>query len=618
MTKEKTSFPAALLKTSLGLIAIAVFFLLLCGFDWGFRKEPCQEAAQMLANSSQGMTEPLVGPIITLCPEGAIGHLAKGFQLERKRDVSQAIEEYQKAANLDSTMEQVHGSLGLLHLEQGSDVSAAAELTKALNDSRDPRYHRGLAKILNKEGETALLIYHAEEAVKENPNDLEVINWLADAYVRNGDLDKAAIEYEKVIARDSNNEHARCGLGSIHEKSGRIDDAIREYNAAALANPSDKSIHKQLADLYRQKGDKLLAEKEMELAGINPREADIASLMQKGNELLLARNYDKAVETYEIVVKMQPNRLDAMEKLGDAHMAAGRDDDAIKAYSQVIILNPSIPSLHYTLGILFERKGLLDKAEAEYKMSLQYDSKNGDPRRRLADIYTLRGNFTQSISEYNELIKLRGDNPILHFRLARLYDKNKDSRKAIDEYLEAVRLSPDNLEIRKELAALYARKGLHAEAERQYQEILRLDRNDQGIRNALLSNYVKQKKYDGLIALLKEAVDINPNDSNSHYKLGIVYDFKKEYELAAAEYQKAIDLNPDHAKSLNALGKLKIKTGELKKAKTLLEAARMADPNFTEPRELLSNIREEPNATKQRKSSRKVKVPKRKSTPKKK
>jgi tetratricopeptide (TPR) repeat protein len=93
--------------------------------------------------------------------------------------------------------------------------------------------------------------------------------------------------------------------------------------------------------------------------------------------------------------------------------------------------------------------------------------------------------------------------------------------------------------------------------------------------------------------LLKENVEMSPNDANSHYKLGLVYEFKKNYEDALVSYKAAVSLKEDHAKALNALGRVFMKTGQIKDAKDALEAAKKADPALEEPTVLLSNIRDE-------------------------
>lgn len=620
MIHKWTGFLCKITRMVRSLFPLLLVIPAMCGFTWGSTPDPCATASKLYSDSKAGMSDELADKIIDLCPGGAVGHLARGVQFEHNGDAGQAMDEYRKAIKADPSLSISHGSLGLLLLQQGSDNEAAAELSKALTGSSDPRYHRGLALLINRSGSAALILYHAGEALEKNPDDTAARSWLAGAYAHQGQLDRAAPEYIKVLIKEPGNEHARLGLADVYDKAGKLDDAIREYSTAARLNPTSKEIHKHLAEIYQKQGNKAFADKEILMAGFNPVDDDIDMLIQQGDKQLLARNYDKAIETYEIIAKKRPGWPVVLEKLGDSLMAAGRDDEAIASYRRSLSIEPSNGSLYYTIGILHERKGLLDEAEADYRKSLQMDPKNSDARRHLADMYTLRGKFQQAIVEYTELIKLRGDNPILHFKLARVYEKDREYKKAIDEYLEAIRLAPDNLETRKDLANLYARRKMAPEAEVQYREILSRDRNNEEIRTALISNLVKRKKYDELLLLLKETAEQNPNDANIHYKLGLMYDFTKDYDLAATEYQKAIDLNSKHARAMNAYGRLCIKTSKVEKARELLEAARIADPNFTEPRQLLDSLRDDriKSTTKHQSSSRKGKKTKRGVTSKKK
>jgi len=575
------------------LVQLLICAMTLCGFSWGI-SDPCSKASRAISDSPDGLTDKLEQQILDKCPDGAAGHFVRGLRFERSNDPEQAMDEYRQAVEDDPSLNQAHGNLGLLLLKRGSDNEAASELSRALAGKPDPRYHRGLAILLGK-GKDALLLYHATEALKGNPDDPVVHALLADAYAIQGQFDDAIEEYNRVLDREPSNEHARLGLADAYDKSGNPDNAIRELSTAALANPKNGEIHKRLAVLYRQTGDSPRADRELSLAGLPMPDPGIEKLVQQGDQQYLARNYDRAIEIYGNILKNQPNRPDILEKSGDAQMAAGRDDEAIKSFRQTLTLDPKNPSLHYTLGILYERGGLLEEAETEYRNSLNINPENGDARRRLADIYTLRGNSAKAIAEYRELIKQRADNPLLHFKLARLYVKNRDYTEAIREYQTAIKLAPENPETHKELGVLHARRGEFAEAGIQYQEVLRLKKDDKDVRKALTSLLVKQKKYDDLLALMKQGVEVYPNDPNSHYKLGVMYEFMKDYPYAISQYHQTIALKNNHVKAMKALGRLYIKTGETEKAKSILEAARAAVSDATVLGELMESLSNDKN-----------------------
>jgi len=364
-----------------------------------------------------------------------------------------------------------------------------------------------------------------------------------------------------------------CGFNWVAESTGNHGKTL----VAELS--TTKRATAQFAKEYRPGG--------------TEREIAPEEYIREGDEYLLSRKYGKAIEKYEDALKRRPQWLKAMARLGDAHMAAGHDEEAISVYQKVVSLDAGNSGIRYSLGVLLERKGALDKAVSQYLETLRLDPGNGDARRRLADIYSLRGKYRLAIEEYKKLLALRSGNPLLHFKLARVYEKNRDFQEAIDSYRTAIRLDPGNVETRNELAILYSRRGMAAEAIDQYRAVLKLKKDDSTARNSLTALYVKLKKYDDLFAFMKEGAELFPEDPTSHYKLGIMYDFRKEYDSAVSEFQTAIALKGDYAKALNALGKTYMKTGRLDNAREALEAAKKADPNFFEPRELLTSFNDD-------------------------
>ncbi len=99
---------------------------------------------------------------------------------------------------------------------------------------------------------------------------------------------------------------------------------------------------------------------------------------------------------------------------------------------------------------------------------------------------------------------------------------------------------------------------------------------------------------------------MTPTDTNSYYKLGLIYEVKKDYAAAIEQLKKAIELKTDHAKALNALGRVYMKTGRLREAKEMLEAAKVADPGLVETTVLLNNVNEELSPTPRKHKKKKV------------
>lgn len=549
-------------------------------------------AATIPVNAGSEEAKEAEKQILDYCPDGAAGYFIQGLRAEREARHDDAIRNYREALRLDPAFPRAQGNLGLALLEKGSYDDAVVELTRAISSDPNPRYHQGLAEVFGKRKLYSLALYHYGEAANGLPSDPVIPTELASLYQDMGKKEDAEKQYRKALRLSPANESARLGLASLYMGEGETNRAIAELKQAQIANPGNKEINLLLAEAYEKMGDHQAADYESLLAG-KQRGVLSDERLRRGDELMQAKEYAKAVEEFKAALKEKPEWPAALEKLVDAQTAAGLDDEAIASYKELLRLRIGGGDTHYNLGVVYERKGLIDEAVVEYKQAIHDSPDNGDARRRLADIYALRGSYPQAIEQYKELLKKGDSNPLLHLKLARAYLSAKNPQDAFASYKEAIRIAPDNLEARRELATLYRKSNLTNEAEQQYREILRIKKNDADARNVLTAIYVKTKKYDELITLLQEGVELAPNDPASHYKLGLIYEFKKDYDAAEAQYKKAIELKGDHAKSLNALGRIYLKMGKINEAKEVLEAAKKADPGMEETAVLLSNIKEE-------------------------
>jgi tetratricopeptide (TPR) repeat protein len=608
------------------IIPFLIMAALTSGFTWGKSAvDKCDEAKTLAfgltSTTDRGSRIEAEASIRQLCPDGVADLFIRGYAYEVAGNLEKAVLLYREALRQDPEFAPANGRVGLILLENRREDEAAIELTKAMKVHSDPLYNKGLARIFTSRKLNSLAIYHFQEAIKSFPADASLFTGLAQVYKESGDFPKAEEAYRRAITLSSGNRDSLTGLAALYTASNQYDKAIDLLKKAEVITPLDKEIHRQLAEVYLKKGDVANADSESLLAGIQPKKPEIRT--GAGDRFFAAKEYGKAVEAYRIEIGGDPENGDLFRRLGHALMLAGRDDDAISAYKEAMRLKADSQEVNYNLGVLYEKKGLHDEAVVEYKKALK-SGESVDVRYRLADIYARRGSSQQAVDQYKILLNSNPSGQLLLQKLANIYAAAGHQKEAIATYREIVRLNPDHLEAHRELATLYKKTNLQDEAEREYREILRLKKDDMEVRGALTSIYVKKKSYPELIALLKGNLELAPNDSNQYYRLGLVYEFQKDYENASVSYAEAIKSKEDNAKALNALGRIKMKTGNIKEAKEYLEKAKAADPNMEEATLLLSNIRDElaPDPSKYKKSkkgkkSKKSKTSKKKGTVKK-
>src|SRR6266568_6628505 len=107
--------------------------------------------------------------------------------------------------------------------------------------------------------------------------------------------------------------------GQLLLGEGNFEEALKEFEAAVQANPSDSFLHFRLATLYLRKGDLKKALVEAEIAvRTDPKAVD--------NHLLLAGLYSslgenqKGIIEYTEVLKLDPQNQEAMLYLGALYL----------------------------------------------------------------------------------------------------------------------------------------------------------------------------------------------------------------------------------------------------------------------------------------------------------
>ena len=83
-------------------------------------------------------------------------------------------------------------------------------------------------------------IEEIEARLKEDPNNEDLLDWLAFMYYSNGKLEKAIETYQKAINLNYENEHQHYYLGNAYYKLGKNDRAVEEWEVVVQLKPDSK------------------------------------------------------------------------------------------------------------------------------------------------------------------------------------------------------------------------------------------------------------------------------------------------------------------------------------------------------------------------------------------
>ena len=180
------------------------------------------------------------------------------------------------------------------------------------------------------------------------------------------------------MAVTGSNEVPLTFLGTALEQKGRLDEAIRQFQAALRLNPDFAPAHNELA----------------------------ATLGQKGQ-------LDAAIREFQEAIRIEPGYTLVHFNLGNAFLEKGQLDDAIREYREALRrqlrLSLGDPNLHNNLGLALARKGQTDEAIAQYQEALRLAPDDPDIHYNLGLALGRKGQMDDAIGQLQEALRLKPD-----------------------------------------------------------------------------------------------------------------------------------------------------------------------------------------------------------------
>ena len=156
---------------------------------------------------------------------------------------------------------------GLLAIVRGYDEEALRLLGRATElerSSSNPA--RALADHLLVTGQIAQALEVLGPALEQFPRDAALRNSLGNALAAAGRVEEARLAYLDSIGIDRTLSEPHNGVAALLLAAGDLQGAEEALNRAARLNPTNTQVRRNLAELYRRRGERELSEREHRLA----------------------------------------------------------------------------------------------------------------------------------------------------------------------------------------------------------------------------------------------------------------------------------------------------------------------------------------------------------------
>lgn len=163
---------------------------------------------------------------------------------------------------------------------------------------------------------------------------------------------------------------AHNNLGLFLRNSGRMYEAIDEYQQALRIDPTSAETHNNLGAVYQFTNQPSAAIEQYEAAvRIKP---DYPGMQfNLGQVLLLQGEIPEAIDHLEQAVRLAPDNANAQNNLGYALQSADRSSEAIPHFQQALRLQPNFVTAHLNLGNALIAVNRLSEAADEFETVMQ-------------------------------------------------------------------------------------------------------------------------------------------------------------------------------------------------------------------------------------------------------
>jgi tetratricopeptide (TPR) repeat protein len=352
---------------------------------------------------------------------------------------------------------------------------------------------------------------------------------LAMAYQAHSVIAPAEAAYRNAMTLAPTDKRWPYLLGHLYNDAGRMEEAIKSFEAALAIDGNDGPIVFSLAEVSLQHGD--LDRAEQLYAKLQARTDERpAALAGLGKVALARRDYKLAIERFEEALKLSPESTRLRQPLATAYRATGdraRAEQNLALYSvegfEPQIVDPAVEQMGakaassralYRRGKRAIEAGRFDLAETSFRAAAEADPKDAGALAFLGLAQVNLGRDEEASRTLEKALSLDPGNPLAHLSLGVAYDRRGLDDKAREQYEATLQHDPANAQARVYLADAQMRLDQPAAAVELYRQVLADTPDALRIQLSLAMALVKAKRFADARKALEGAFAAQSNNAS--------------------------------------------------------------------------------------------------------
>jgi len=263
-----------------------------------------------------------------------------------------------------------HFNKGVEHFDSQQYAKAIEEYKLALRKNPDDTFSMyNLAVVYQDQGKTDQAEDLYKNVLKITEDTFSRIN-LAGIYYNKGNSDKAFKQLETAANKNSDSAHPLSVLGEFKEREGKLAEAEQNYLKALSIDNQHAPTHYRLGRLHLKR-EKFVTGIEHLKQSIDLEDENPAYLEALGAEYERSGDYLEAINYFERVSVLEPDRLEIYIKLGDLYKKKKMFREALSHYWSALSLKNDDPYIHRSVLDIYK---ILSEQEIEQLKTLEGQS----------------------------------------------------------------------------------------------------------------------------------------------------------------------------------------------------------------------------------------------------
>lgn len=235
--------------------------------------------------------------------------------------------------------------------------------------------------------------------------------------------------YNAQLNKDPNNDQVRVLRGNAYVQQGQLQRALHDYNMSIQSNPNNYAAYKRRGMLYErmQNNNKAIADY-TRLMDLNPRHPD--GYMQRAALFLRqSSRTQNAAQRYKLM------------------------GQALNDYNSLTRMNPTFAKAHFYRGWIYLVRKDVDTAFQNFSEAIKNDPKLMPAYHHRAAIYASRKDYAGYIQDLNQLVLLSpmSKKSMYQFERGKAYLNTGLYEQAIQDFEAVVRMDPGDTEARQNM-----------------------------------------------------------------------------------------------------------------------------------------------------------------------